>query len=221
MSSDTSGQKYRRKHDPYNGMEDPEIRPDYIARQELSDAEKSATNTNNSDNSNHSGRPSDRAINSLKQIEQNRISDYSTNSRNSVTGRHSAAYERGANRRWGKKQSKLNSKGKFRKRFAPITIIMSLLFGGGALFFASQSFLGPHLSSLYTEATDLQFTSYNSRNTRIFKHLINGGDQIKISNFTKKYTRFTPYMQSRLKSNGIEVGHLDSSGNFQSGQALF
>ena len=220
MSADTSGQKYRRKHDPYNGMEDPEIRPDYIARQELSDAEKSATNTNNSDNSNYSGRPSDRAINRLKQIERNRISDYSTNFRNSVTGRRNAASERGANRRWGKKQSKLNSKGKFRKRFAPITIIMSLLFGGGALFFASQSFLGPHLSSLYTEATDLQFTSYNSRNTRIFKYLINGGDQIKISRFSKKYTTFTPYMKSRLKKNGIEVGKIDANGNFKASKGL-
>ena len=214
MSADKTGQKYRRAHDPYNGMENPEIRPDYIARQELSDAEKSATNANNEDQ--RPNRPSDRAIDRLKDIERDRVNRFSNNYRNSVTGRKNRTSERSDSRR-GRKNNNSGVKGKksFKKRFAPITIITMLLLGGGGLFFATQSILGPHLSSLYTEATDLQFTSYNSRNSRIFKYLINGGDQIKISRFSQKYTTFTPYMKSRLKKNGIEVGKITSDGTFK------
>lgn len=214
MSADNSGQKYRREHDPYNGMETPEIRPDYIARQELSDAEKSASK-DNQDDKEKSNRPSDRAIDKLKDIERSRLNDFSSNFRNSVSGRRERSSRRGRN----EKQT-IPQKGKFKKRFAPITIITALLLGGGGLFYASQSILGPHLSSLYTEATDLQFTSYNSRNSRIFKYLINGGDQIKISNFSQKYTTFTPYMKSRLRKNGIEVGKIDADGNFKASKGL-
>ena len=78
MSADNSGQKYRREHDPYNGMETPEIRPDYIARQELSDAEKSASK-DNQDNAEKSNRPSDRAIDKLKDVERSRLNDFSSN----------------------------------------------------------------------------------------------------------------------------------------------
>ena len=219
MSGDNSGQKYRGEHDPYNGMEEAEIRPDYIARQELSDAEKSATE-NVDDSGNKSRRPSDRAIDRLKDEERNRLSDYSNNFRNSVTGRRGASTRGARKGRNGKESIKLGGKKSFKKRWAPISIIAALLLGGGALFYASQSILGPHLSSLYTEATDLQFTSYNSRNSRIFKYLINGGDQIKISALGKKYTTFTPYMKSRLKKNGIEVGKLDADGNFHASSGL-
>lgn len=198
MSAGRSDKKYRRAHDPYNGMETPEIRPDYIARQELSDAENSAASTNDSSYSS-------RAIDRLANGERNTSSESSF--RNSVTGRrdHSRHGERIA----------LKGGNRFKKKMAPISIILALLLGGGALFYASQSILGPHLSSLYTEATDLQFTSYNSRNARIFKYLINGGDQIKISRFSKKYTTFTPYMKSRLRKNGIDVGRIDADGNFR------
>ena len=216
MSADNSGQKYRRKHDPYNGVEEAEIRPDYIARQELSDAEKSATENADDSINDKPNRFSDRAIDRLNNEERNRFSEYSNSFRNSVTGNRVARGRRG-----GKESIKVGGKKSLKKRWAPISIIAALLFGGGALFYASQSILGPHLSSLYTEATDLQFTSYNSRNSRIFKYLINGGDQIKISNFSQKYTTFTPYMQRRLKNNGIEVGHLNADGNFVSGQAIF
>lgn len=214
MSADNSGQKYRRKHDPYNGVEEAEIRPDYIARQELSDAEKSATENADDSINEKPDRSSDRAIDRLNNEERNRFSEYSNSFRNSVTG------NRVTRGRGGKETVKLGGKKSFKKRWAPISIIAALLFGGGALFYASQSILGPHLSSLYTEATDLQFTSYNSRNTRIFKYLINGGDQIKYSKFSKKYTTFTPYMKSRLKKNGIEVGKLDVDGNFHASSGL-
>ena len=134
MSGDNSGQKYRREHDPYNGMEEAEIRPDYIARQELSDAEKSATE--NADNSQKSSRPSDRAIDKLKDVERSRFNDYSNSFRNSVTGRSTST--RGIHRgRGGKESIKLGGKKSFKKRWAPISIIVTLLFGGGALFYAS------------------------------------------------------------------------------------
>ncbi|MCQ2571060.1 MAG: hypothetical protein MJ154_02325 [Candidatus Saccharibacteria bacterium] len=209
MSAGESGHRYRRKNDPYNGMENPEIRPDYIARQELSDAEKSAAE----DTQGSYKRPSDRAIDRLKSVEHDRTRKFSKDFRNSVVGKREAIRVG----RGKKDKSKEDGKGGgfFKKRLAPVTIITSLLLGGGALFYASQSILGPHLSSLYTEATDLQFSSYNSRNTRIFKYLINGGDQIKISNFSQKYTTFSPYLKSRLRKNGIDVGKIDADGNFK------
>ncbi len=216
MSAGNEGQKYRREHDPYNGMEEAEIRPKNIARQELSDAEKTATKEQKSpdplDNySRHqhnsrfvnSGRTG-YAASELQSLERNMASN---SFRNSVTGR-------GA--------EKISAKGgsRFKKRLAPVSLITMLLLGGGAIFYFSQSFLGPHLSSLYTEATDIQFTSYNARNARIFKYMLDGGDQVKISNFTKKYTTFSPYMKSRLKKNGIEVGHIDADGKFKSGDLV-
>ena len=194
---------YRAEHDPYNDMETATTRPDYIARQELRDAEKSASKKPTvgsiSDKSGYDKNAA--ATEVVKNSERNQTS---SNFINSVKGR---------NGNTGKKKGLL-------RRMAPMTIITGLLLGGGAFFFGAQSMLGPHLSALYTNATDVQYSSYNFRNTRLMSYMLDGGGQIKISNFTKKYTYFTPYMQSRLKSNGIEVGHLDSSGNFQSGQAL-
>ncbi len=192
---------YRGAHDPYNDMETATTRPDYIARQELQNAEKNAVkNSNTGINSAKSTTSRNTLTDSVKSSEENQTS---SNFLNSVRGRNAK----------GKKKGLL-------RRMAPMTIISGLLLGGGAFFFGAQSMLGPHLSSLYTNATDVQFSSYHFRNSRLMSYMLDGGGQIKISNFTKKYTRFTPYMQSRLKSNGIEVGHLDSSGNFQSGQAL-
>ena len=217
MSADNAGQKYRQEHDPYNDMEEAVIRPENIARQELSDAEKNATKQQDTDqptksSNNHKyQRPSDRAINALNNLEKNQVSN---SFRNSV---------RGINQRRGKEKTTTKSNGKrgfFKRRLAPAGIITALLFGGGAFFFFTQSFLGPHLSSLYTDATDIQFTSYNARNQRIFKYMLDGGDQIKISGFTKKYTNFTPYMKNRLKKNGIEVGKIDADGNFKTGSLV-
>lgn len=204
MSVGKEGQKYRRAHDPYNGMEQAIIRPKNIARQELSDAEKNATK-NNHQNSDAS----------LRSREQNQLSDISPRAshfRNAVTGRNTIS----------KHRLSFNSKSsRGKKRFAPIALIFSLIFGGGGLFYASQSFLGPNLSNLYTNATDMQFTSYNARNQRLFKYLLNGGDQVKIGlNFNKKYTTFTPYMKSRLKKNGIQVGYLDADGVFKTNQLV-
>ena len=109
-----------------------------------------------------------------------------------------------------------NTKGAFR-RFGPLGIIIGLLFGGGAFFMMTFSLLGPQLSSVITEATDVQFPSYNLRNQRLLKYMM--GD-VKVSNFTRKYTNFSPWLKSRLAKNGIEVGKLDASGNFVSGSTI-
>ncbi len=218
MVSTPSNKRYRSSKDPYNNMEEADIRPSYISRQELSDAEKSASTSvepENLDPENESltGR-SRRESNSdaLRRRERNLRSDSSlidraqSKFRNSVQGKTSSGKS-------GKRKA-------FFKKAGPIGAITGILFGGGIFFYAAQSMLAPHLSALYTQATDLQFTSYNMRNTRIMSYMIDGGGQVKISNFTKKYTLFTPYMQKRLANNGIEVGHLTSSGDFEAGQAL-
>ena len=195
---------YRGEHDPYNNMETATTRPDYIARQSLRDAEKSASKNptvgGTSVRSSSKSTSGNSATEAVKNSEKNQPS---SNYLNSVRGKNSK----------GKKKS-------FLRRTGPMAVISGLLLGGGAFFFGAQSMLGPHLSALYTNATDVQYSSYNFRNTRLMSYMLDGGGQIKISNFTKKYTYFTPYMQSRLKSNGIEVGHIDSSGNFKAGQAV-
>ena len=43
MVSTPYKKRYRRKHDPYNAMGEAEIRPSNIPKQQLSDAEKTAT----------------------------------------------------------------------------------------------------------------------------------------------------------------------------------
>lgn len=223
MVSTPRSRKYRSTNDPYNEMEEAETRPSYISRQELSDAEKSATTNTEPDTSES---PEDAQIpghhkresnsDTLRRRERNQRSDSAStnlqsNFQNSVRGKNAPL----------KNQEKGKSKAKnFFKKAGPIGAITGILFGGGIFFYAAQSFLAPHLSALYTQATDLQFTSYNMRNTRIMSYMIDGGGQVKINNFTKKYTVFTPYMQKRLTNNGIEVGHLNSNGEFEAGQAI-
>ena len=217
MVSTPNRKRYRSAHDPYNNMEEATTRPDFVSKQELSDAEKSALTTDNfeaknPDKGNNSRLSlSDRLRSSERDQRSSNLSEqYRTTHRNSVVGKSATA-----------KGQKGKKRGGFLKKTGPLAAIIGIIFGGGAFFYASQSLLAPHLSSLYTKATDLQFTSYNLRNTRLMSYMIDGGNQVKISNFTKKYTLFTPYMQKRLRNNGIDVGHLTSSGDFESGQAIF
>lgn len=208
------GQNYRGDFDPYNDMESADIHPEFVARKKLSDAEKIATNDTSS---NHGRRRA--TVTSLRSSERSQRSDNYRTFSNNVTGRNSNTQHRGRFSR-GNEKVKFNGRSRFR-RAAPATLITGLLASGGFLFFFSQSALAPHLSNLYTEATDLQFTSYNSRNTRLFKYLLDGGDQIKIGfNAKYKYTTFSPYMKSRLKKNGIEVGRIDADGNFVASTGL-
>ena len=207
---DERDREHMSPNDPYRQMEGAITRPKDI----LSAAEQDSTQTGagfSSTNRQGQKRKSTAASISdqLKQAEQNqsnKSTDRSNTFRNSVKGRNN-----------------LNNNGKHRgllKKFAPITAITGILLGGGAFFYGAQSLLAPHLSALYTQQTDLQFTSYSMRNQRLFKYMVDGGDQIKISNFTKKYTTFTPYMKKRLAKNGIEVGYLDADGVFQTDQII-
>ena len=107
-------------------------------------------------------------------------------------------------------------KSKFR-RFGPLAVIVAMILGGGAFFLTSFSTLGPQLISVVTDATNVQFPSYNLRNQRLLKYMM--GD-VRISNFTRKYTNFSPWLKSRLAKNGIEVGKLDADGKFVSGSTI-
>ena len=204
MASTPQDKRYRGAHDPYNNMEEADIRPKDIARQELSAAEKAATkNPSDSASGSQKSFASTRITRSLRNSEENQSSHLDNQFRNSVHGKNN-------------QQSK--GRGRLLKKVAPLTMIVGVLFGGGAFFYGAQSLLAPHLSALYTNATDLQFTSYHMRNSRLMSYLLNGGGQVKISGFTTKYSYFSPYLKSRLAKNGIEVGHLNSSGAFESGQ---
>ncbi len=206
VSTPTHG-RYRSQHDPYNNMADADIRPSNIARQTLAQAEQGASDKSHVSSqsiavNSRGGRilSTSSATTDAKSSEQNQASNFI----NAVKGKNNQKSKRG-----------------LLKKAGPVAIITSLLIGGGAFFYGAQSLLGPHLSALYTNATDVQYSSYNSRNARIMSYMLDGGGQIKISNFTKKYTTFSSYLQKRLKNNGIEVGHLDTDGNFVSGQAVF
>lgn len=119
------------------------------------------------------------------------------------------------------KQNKTHkSRTGFRKAL-PVAAIAAVL--GVALFaiFGSTSLLGAHLESLYTKATDTQYTSSSIRSSRIFTYMLDGGNQLATNwDGTRKYTSFSPWLKSRLKNNGIEVGTVDSSGVFHESSSL-
>jgi len=114
-------------------------------------------------------------------------------------------------------KTKLKTKKSGIRRYGPLAIIVGLILGGGLFFMTVFSMLGPQLSAVITEATDVQFPSYNLRNQRLLKYMM--GD-VRISNFTRKYTNFSPWLKSRLAKNGIEVGKLNASGEFVSGSTI-
>lgn len=188
------GNFYRKSNDPYNGMKVHQTRPDNIQAQDsLKAAESTAVKKTSQA--------------SAKKAEQSVASSHIKNSVKGLPASESA------------KTGKSGKKGFFKGK-GPLTAILLMVFGGGALFFSGQSLLGAHISELYTQATDVQYTSYSLRNQRLFKFMLDGGDQIRTTAFSKKFTTFTPYMKSRLAKNGIEVGHLNSTGDFVSGDLL-
>ncbi len=204
--------QYRSKNDPYNGVEEADIRPSYIARQ-LSEAEQDSLK--NQSNNNIS--LSDRLADSLRKSEQDQPRNQRSRSLQSENPRDGFKNSVSGRQNQGKRSNlKGRAGGGGFKRFAPVTAITGLIIGGGGLFYGASSLLGPNLSALYTKATDVQFSSYHLRNVRMFKFLMDGGDQIRISNFTKRYTTFSPYMQRRLAKNGIEIGRVDADGTFHS-----
>lgn len=195
---ETEGSSALAPNDPFRNMEKAETQPDLrivkggTAKNKLAAAEKEASNKSKRG--------------SARNLEMAQPTNFGY--RNSVKGLSA--------KQAGKNQKKTS----WLKRGGPVAAISAMLLGGLALFFGGTSLLGPHLSSLFTEATDVQYTSYSMRNQRLFKFMMDGGDQIAITTFSKKFTTFTPYMKSRLASNGIEVGHLNASGGFETGDLL-
>lgn len=191
------------ENDPYRQMEGAVIRPKDI----LSSGEKEASSRKTSvvkNTTNNKRSLASQFSDKLNSAERNQSK--TTNFVNSVRGLKSST-------------SQGRGKGIFKKA-GPITFIATLLLGGGMFFYGAQSVLGPHLSALYTQQTDLQFTSYSMRNSRLMSYMLDGGNQIKISNFTKRYTTFTPYMKGRLAKNGIDVGYIDADGAFKTDQLI-
>ncbi len=217
--------QYRASNDPYNGMESAITRPsfvrpnldddeDYEASQDLLDAEEQASQSLDQFSTGSRRSLSETISDSLREAEENQ--DYrkealSSQFKNSVKGKRMPKTKGGKALFFAKKAG---------KRLGPIGFICALFIIGAIFLTGANSMLGPHISALFTEATDLQFPSYNMRNQRLFKYLLDGGDQIKISGFTKKYTNFSPWLKKRLASNGIEVGKLNANGEFVSGQVI-
>lgn len=236
MASDSQDERYQRHrstNDPYNAMPTSDISPRHSiiengsSRNSLSQAEAQATKSSSFSNDPES--KSNSAVNKLRNSENNQPSDSVNNHKtfqNLVKGvdkqtRESSLQDRKSIFNFFRKKSNQSSSNKsFFRRSAPLTFIFSLILGGAALFMGSQSLLGPHISSLYTKATDVQYTSFSMRNQRLMSYLIDGGNKIKVSNFTKRYTTFSPFLKNRLSKYHIEVGHLDDTGNFVPGQKL-
>ena len=210
MVAKPQGQKYRREHDPYNGMEVP----DFDAHHVLLEGEKNLPKIQQEadETKRQSRQRKQSATSRIRQREENQTSSLLNLSsyQNKVLGRNVA--------------DAMSGKGNARKRFpkwAPATIITILLAGGGILFYISQSMLPQHLSTLITKATDIQYPSYITRNQRVFKYAMDGGNQLKISNnLTTRYTSFSPYIKRRLAKNGIEVGYIDGNGSFSTKQVI-
>lgn len=131
---------------------------------------------------------------------------------NKVTSKKSSSQDR----KDSNLSNKINRKKRALKKAGPLGAIAAVLFSAAAFFFVAQSMLPAHLSALYTQATDLQYTAYNLRNVQLTSFILNGNNQ---NSFTDKYTNLTSYMQGRLEKNGIKVGHLNSDGVFETGQA--
>ncbi|MBQ3309138.1 hypothetical protein IJG78_00485 [Candidatus Saccharibacteria bacterium] len=96
------------------------------------------------------------------------------------------------------KPSKKDKKSGFLRRFAPATLILLVIGIGFFVIFGSASFLGPHIESLFTEATDTAYTGYNLRATHMAEEMLEG----KIS--------ITDYMKERLEKEGIKVSSSSS-----------
>ena len=211
--TDERDRQHMAPNDPYRNMAGPEIRPTDILSAGETNIPK---NTPESVVKNTTNKPSTRQQNKTK------LSENLTHRLNSAEQNQTSTKQSFINSVHGRNH-RSSATGKLKqnfKKFGPLAFITTLIFGGGIFFYGAQSFLAPHLSALYTQQTDLQFTAYSMRGSRLMSYMLDGGNQIKVSNFTKKYTTFTPYMKGRLAKNGIDVGYLDGSGNFRTDQLI-
>ena len=169
------------------GAKKPEniANPLVLARESLLSAEKNANQDENSDKS-------------AKAIEHgvNKAVSLYTGSR--AAGNLAGGLAGDAANNKGKK-GRLASK---LLKSAPAILIAVVLFGGLFLVFGSSSFLGPHLESLFTEATNTEYTAYTLRSNEIFKEVLAGKIEM------------TDYLKERLEKEGIKVndGSLEYEG---------
>lgn len=77
-------------------------------------------------------------------------------------------------------------------KLAPVAVAVVLI-GAIAVIFGSQSFLGPHIEALFTEATNSDYTAYNLRANEIMTEILAG--KIEMPDYLKK----------RLEKEGITV----------------
>ena len=78
-------------------------------------------------------------------------------------------------------------------KFSPAVLLIIVLAIGAFIIFGAQSFLGPHIEALYTEATDTAYTGYNLRAQHMAEEMLKG----KVG--------MTDYMKQRLEKEGIAV----------------
>lgn len=84
----------------------------------------------------------------------------------------------------------------FKSRFlkaTPLLIFVIVLIGGVIAIIGASSFLGPHLSALFTEATNTDYTAYNLRSNELIVEMLEGKQPMP------------DYFRDRLEKQGISV----------------
>lgn len=93
---------------------------------------------------------------------------------------------------------------KFLKK-GPFAAIITAMISFAAIIFAGGSLLGFQLHDLITTVTDVQHTTNSLRKPSILKNFLKNSSAE--NNFPKS-------LKAKFKKQGIEVGHIDNSGNF-------
>ena len=96
--------------------------------------------------------------------------------------------------------------GKRKRGFIALIIMASLGIGGGVFLSSSNSLLAPAIESLFTEATDTQYTSYSMRNVRLTQLMLNNDYPVSTSGWTgiQKYNLTNSFI-NRLAEYNIKV----------------
>ena len=101
-------------------------------------------------------------------------------------------YSRSSSKTSNKSSSKKSKKSKLLKSSFALGIIGILLIGLFVIF-GSNSFLGPHLESLFTEATSTDYTAYSIRSNEIILEILQGKLEMP------------DYFRNRLTKNDIKI----------------
>lgn len=141
--------------------------------------------------------PADFAENNLKNLENSAANSTMGNSgkdAKTLESNTSSFYSnQGKVTHFKKSHNKNDSKLFTLLKYSPAILLVMILAVGAFLIFGSQSFLGPHIEALYTEATDTAYTGYNLRAVHMAEEMLEGKIEM------------TDYMKTRLEKEGIEV----------------